>query len=91
MKSPARHLRVIGSRAEEPLNEFVTADSKMCSHIRKNSGECSHLYSVVIGNRHMMLATFLGGQAQVATCLPRRSIAQAAQHLGKIRSRNVSR
>jgi DNA-binding transcriptional regulator LsrR (DeoR family) len=90
MKMSTRHFATIGSRAEEPLDEFITADSKMRSHIAQNSGQRPYFERVVIRNCNVMPATFLGSQAQVAACLPRRSITHAAQCLGKIRSRNVS-
>jgi hypothetical protein len=76
---------------EKPLNQFVTADFKMRSHVIKNSGQCSHFKRVVIGNRDMMLAALSGRQPQMATRLPCDFVAQAPQPFGKIRSRNISR
>jgi hypothetical protein len=91
MKTPTHYFAATCSRTEEPLNQYVAPDSKMRRHIRKNSGERADLNRIVIWNRDMMLAAFVSAQPQVATCLPRRSITQGAQCLGKIRSRNVSR
>ena len=76
---------------EKPLNQFVTADFKMRSHVIKNSGQCSHFQRIVIGNRDMMLAALSGRQPQMATRLPCDFVAQAPQPFGKIRSRNISR
>jgi hypothetical protein len=39
---------------EKPLNQFVTADSKMRGHIIKNAGQCSHFKRIVVRNRDMM-------------------------------------
>ena len=76
---------------EKPLNQFVTADFKMRSHVIKNSGQCSHFQRIVIGNRDMMLAALSGRQPQMAARLPCDFVAQAPQPFGKIRSRNISR
>lgn len=76
---------------EKPLNQFVTADCKMRSHVIKNSGQCSHFKRIVIGNRDMMLAALSGRQPQMATRLPCGFVAQMPQSFGKIRSRNISR
>jgi hypothetical protein len=75
---------------EEPLNQFVTANFKMRSHITKNGGQCSHFKRIVIGNRDMMLAALSGRQPQMATRLPCDFVAQAPQPVGKIRSRSIS-
>jgi len=91
MKTTTRYFTATCSRAEEPSNDFVTADSKMRRHIGKDSGQRADFDRIVIWNRDMMLAAFVSAQPQVAACLPRRSVSQGAQCLGKIRSRNVSR
>ena len=45
-----RRFAAIGSRAEEPFDEFITADSKMRSHIAQNSGERPYFERVEIRN-----------------------------------------
>src|SRR6266699_471926 len=84
MKTPTHYFAATCSRTEELLNQCVAPDSKMRRHIRKNSGERADFNRVVIRNSQMMLATFFRAQPQVAACLPRCSITQDAQCLGKI-------
>jgi len=50
--------------AEKPLDQFVTADFKMRSHVIKNSGKRSHFKRIVIRNRDMMLIALADGQPQ---------------------------
>src|SRR5262249_20394825 len=77
--------------AEEPLNQFVTADFEMGSNVSKNCGQCSHLERVVIRNRDMMLVPLSRSQSQMTSRLPCDHISKVSQPFSKIRSRNISR
>jgi hypothetical protein len=69
--------------AEKPLDQFVTADFKMRSHVIKNSGQCSHFKRIVVGNRHMMLTALSGRQPQMATRLPCDFVPRRASRLAR--------
>jgi hypothetical protein len=68
MKTTTRYFTATRSRAEEPLNDFVTADCKMRRNISEDSGQRANFDRIMIWNRDIMLAAFVGAQPQVATC-----------------------
>jgi hypothetical protein len=67
---------------KEALYQFIPADSKMSCHISQNTGKGSHLEGIMIGNCHVMLSTFEGGQPEMAPALAGGLISKPSEQPG---------
>ncbi len=54
---------------EEALNELVATHRKVLSHVGQDRRKGTDTKSTVPGNSDVVLATFEGGQSEMATCL----------------------
>ncbi len=56
---------------EEALEELLAGQLKVLGHVSQDRGEGADTEGTVLGDGNMMLATFHGGQAEMATSVMR--------------------
>ena len=80
-----------GLSAEQTLNEFVTGQTKMLSYVTQETRQGPDTEGSVAWNRDVMLATFEGGQSEVAPSLAGNAVSELDEGFREVVTGDVPR
>lgn len=88
---PYESTRPIAASAEQPVGDCGALDLKVVRHFGENGRERPDSEARVDGNGEVVFALQLGGEAQMAPCLPRDRVPIHGESPGKILTGQIAR